>query len=302
MTGSMVPEGADYILMKEHAELIASGKIRCIKKGVSDNICYQGEDVRIGDSILKPGTRLLPVHIAMLASVGCINPFVYRMPAVAVISTGNELVQPGQKPGKALIRDSNGYQLVAQVSQFGLFGDYLGIVKDSKSALKDVLTRALERYELLLISGGVSVGDYDYVPEVLDMLHVETFFHGMHVRPGKRLLFGKREGHYVVGMPGNPVSSLIQFEVLVKPLMNRLVGCTDKPLRFLLPLEKDYSRIKKETLSFVPVRLTEAGTVISLEYHGSAHIHAYTGADGIMEIPLGVSELKKGDLVNVRPF
>jgi molybdopterin molybdotransferase len=302
MTGSMVPGGADYILMKEHAEISASGKIRCLKESDDDNICYQGEDVRAGDSILKPGTRLLPVHLAMLASVGCINPFVYRMPVVAVLSTGNELVQPDQKPGAAQIRDSNGYQLVAQVSQMGLPCDYLGIVKDSKSALSEVLTGALERYELVLISGGVSVGDYDYVPEVLDRLRVNTLFHGMHVRPGKRLLFGKRDDRYVVGMPGNPVSSLVQFEVLVKSLLNRLMGCTDKPPRLLLPLENDYIRKKKETLSLVPVDLTETGTVVPLEYHGSAHIQAYAGARGIMEVSLGVLELKKGAMVYVRPF
>jgi molybdopterin molybdotransferase len=302
MTGSMVPEGADCILMKEHAEISASGKIRCSIESDADNICYQGEDVKRGDSILKPGTRLLPVHLAMLASVGCINPFVYKMPAVAVLSTGNELVRPDQKPGAAQIRDSNGYQLVAQVSQMGLHGDYLGIVKDSKSALNEVLTAALERYELVLISGGVSVGDYDYVPEVLDRLKVETLIHGMQVKPGKRLLFGKREGHYVVGLPGNPVSSLIQFEVLVKLILNRLMGCTDKAVRFLLPLEKRYTRKKMETLSFVPVDITENSTVMPLEYHGSAHIKAYTGARGIMEVPLGVSELKKGAGVYVRPF
>jgi len=302
MTGAMIPEGADFILMKEHAEITPSGKVRRIKASANANICHQGEDVRTGDIVLTRGTRLLAAHLAMLASVGCTAPLVYRKPAICVISTGNELTDPGRVPEAGKIRDSNGYQLSAQVSQMGLSADYLGIVRDDGAELFKLMAEALVKYEVILISGGVSVGDYDYVPEVLGKLHVDILFHGMHVRPGKRLLFGKKGSCYVAGLPGNPVSSFVQFEVLVKPMINRLMGCTGRPLILLLPLEKAYSRKKKDTLLFVPVAFTEKGTVIPLEYHGSAHIHAYTVAMGIMEIPAGVGEIKAGEMVHVRPL
>lgn len=302
MTGAMVPEGADFILMKEHADVTASGKIRCTMENAVDNICRKGEDIRSGDVILSPGTRIQPAHLAMLASAGCISPFVYKIPGVAVISTGNELVGPDQRPAPGKIRDSNGYQLSAQISQTGISSDYLGIIRDEESELSNVLKAAFEKYELVLISGGVSVGDYDYVPETLRKLNMEILFHGMNVKPGKRLLFGKKNGHYAVGMPGNPVSALVLFEVLVKPLLNRLMGSTERPLRLHLPLGQAYSRKTKEALFFIPVDLTETGVVLPLEYHGSAHIHAYTRAKGIMEVPAGLNYIKEGALVHVRPL
>ena len=302
MTGAMVPGGADFILMKEHTENVASGRIRRILVSEHENICYKGEDVRAGDIILFPGTRLLPPHLAMLAFVGCVFPIVYRMPAIGVLSTGNELVDPALKPGAGKIRESNGSQLKAQAEQMGLSADYLGIAPDDEDILYGMMVKALEKYEVVLISGGVSVGDYDYVPAVLSRLNVEPLFHGMNVKPGKHLLFGKRKDRYVVGMPGNPVSSLVQFEVLVKPLLNRLMGYTGRPLWLPVPLEETYKRNRHDTLFFIPVDLTEHGTALPLEYHGSAHIHAYIKAKGIMEIPVGVNEIKKGEMVHVRPL
>lgn len=302
MTGAMVPAGADFILMKEYAELTGPDSVCCNRVSANQNICFRGEDIKAGDIILGPGTRLQPAHLAMLAATGCTNPIVYKMPGVAVISTGNELVEPEQSPGPGKIRNSNGYQLAAQVMQLGLSPDYLGIVADDKPALHKMLAEAIKKFSVILISGGVSVGDYDYVPEILRQLKVELLFHGMHVKPGKHLLFGKRGNHYVVGMPGNPVSSFVQFELLVKPLLNQLMGNTAQPVQLYLPLEESYLRKKPDTLLFIPVSFTSSGTVLPIEYHGSAHIFSYTQAQGIMEVPVGVSEIKKGEWVHVRPL
>ena len=302
MTGAMVPEGADFVIMKEDIEEIAPNFVRCNRETSRANICYTGEDVKSGDLVLKKGDVISPAHIAILASVGCTDPLVYKRPTVAIISTGNELVEPGEKPGTSKIRNSNSYQLMAQNQQLGVTSDYLGIIPDDENSVKNILTLALEKYDVTIISGGVSLGDFDFVPKILNELKVNIRVHGMNVRPGKHLLFGERANHYVFGMPGNPVSSFVQFEVLVKPFLNTLMGKTAEEAFLHLPIEEDYLRKKGDQLVFVPVSLTNQGTVLPLEYHGSAHIHAYSFAQGIMEVPKGISLIKKGETVCVRPL
>jgi molybdopterin molybdotransferase len=301
MTGAMVPEGADFVLMQEHAEEVY-GKITCSTKSNHANICYCGEDVKKGDVVLEAGLYILPQHIAVLASVGAINPLVYKIPSVSVISTGNELVEPNQKPMIAQIRNSNGYQLISQVVQRGITPNYLGIVKDNKILLQQTLTIAIENHDLILISGGVSVGDYDYVPQVLNDLGVEILFHGLTAKPGKHLLFGKKDHHFIFGLPGNPVSSFVQFELLVRPFINGMMGKATRKSILELPLEESYIRKKNHTLDFIPVKITPEHTALPIDYHGSAHIHSYTKADAIMEIPIGVSQIIKGEIVHVRPL
>jgi molybdopterin molybdotransferase len=302
MTGAMVPEGADFVIMKEHVTNIGSGKIHCLKDVSRANICYRGEDVKSGDVVLNKGCKLMPAHIALLASVGHIHPIVYKMPSVAIISTGNELVEPDEYPGTSKIRNSNSCQMASQSLLLGLSPDYLGIIKDDENSLKMALTGAIEKYQVVLISGGVSVGDYDFVPKILRELGVEILFHGIKAKPGKHLLFGRYDNHFVFGMPGNPVSSFVQFEVMVKPLLYKIMGNSVHAPFFYSPLEEGIVRKKTDELNFTPVIFTANGTVQPVEYHGSAHIHSFTKAQGIMEIPLGIAELKKGEIVCVRPI
>lgn len=301
MTGAMIPPGADYVLMKEHAAILTFDSIKCSRFSESTNICYQGEDVKSGDRILAAGTKLLPAHLAIMAAAGCIRPRVYTMPKIAVISTGNELVEPDKKPGSGKIRNSNGIQLTAQTLHFGLQADYLGIIPDNREKLTEVLNGALMKYQVILISGGVSVGDYDFVPSVLQQLNVDIMIHGMNVKPGKHLLFGRKENHFVLGLPGNPVSSFVLFEMIVKPLLNSLTGNSETSGWLSVPLAREYNRKKDDTLFFIPVSLIE-GAAVPVEYHGSAHINAYSGAGGIMEIPVGVRSIRERDMVNVRPI
>jgi molybdopterin molybdotransferase len=302
MTGAMVPMGADFVVMKEDIEVFPGEFVQCTRETSKDNICYRGEDIKTGDLVLKKGDLILSAQIAMLASVGCIKPLVYNFPTVAIISTGNELVEPNELPSISKIRNSNGYQLIAQVQQLGIKPDYLGIVRDDESSLLEILSGALDKYDVTIISGGVSVGDFDFVPKILNQLDVNIRIHGMNVRPGKHQLFGERASHYIFGMPGNPVSSFVQFEVLVKPFLNALMGKMAEQTLLHLPLEAEYTRKKGDLMIFVPVTLTSQSAVRPLEYHGSAHIHSYTQAFGIMEIPNGISLLKKGDIVSVRPL
>ncbi len=300
MTGAMMPEGADFLLMKEHAELTDAAVVRRIRPLESASICYKGEDIKSGDTVLRPGIKLLPAHLAVMAASGCVRLLVTRQPEVAVISTGDELVEPGDKPGEGKIRNSNGLQLTAQTRQLGLQADYLGIVPDNRQKLFETISDAFLKYHIVLITGGVSVGDFDFVPDILRKLHVDVLIHGMKVKPGRHLLLGRKENRYVIGLPGNPVSAFVLFELLVKTLLGRLMGSTEISPVLRVPLAESYSRKNQDMLFFIPVFLSGDGTALPLEYHGSAHIHAYSSANGIMEVPVGVKEIKKGDLVHVR--
>jgi len=302
MTGAMVPEGADFVVMKEHVETLDADHIRCNRETSHANICLLGEDVKVGDLVLKSGERILPSHIAILASVGCSLPLVYLMPSIAIISTGNELVEPAMKPGSSKIRNSNSYQMYAQIQQMGILPTYLGIVRDDQDSLEKVLASSLQNFNVTLISGGVSVGDFDFVPTILSKLGVDIPFHGMDVKPGKHLLFGEKDNHFIFGMPGNPVSSFVQLEVMVKPFLAGLMGREEENVYCYLPLEEEFVRTKGDQLIFIPALPTGQGTVIPVEYHGSAHIHSYIHARVIMEIPKGILKIKKGEHVRVRPL
>ena len=251
---------------------------------------------------MRRGTLLKAPHLAVLASVGIDTPLVSKRPTVAVISTGSELIEPSETPQQQQIRNSNSYQLVAQLKNNGILADYLGIVRDEEQEVYNKLESATKKYDIVLISGGVSVGDYDYVPEILDRLGAKILLHGLNVKPGKHLLFAKLADKYIFGLPGNPVSSFVQFELLVRPFMMKLMGGAQKKTVLKLPLATDYFRKKADNLLFVPVSCTADGAVQPIEYHGSAHIHAYTTAEGILEIPVGQNEIKKGELVHVRPL
>jgi len=301
MTGAMLPEGADFVLMKEHVEITGSGTLRREKLSDNANICQKGEDLRKGDPVLLKGIRIAPAHAAVLAATGCLEPRVYQLPRIAILSTGNELTNPAEKPEKGKIRNTNGYQIYAQALHYGISAFNLGIVPDDKESLKETIAGIIDQYDLLIITGGVSVGDYDYVPEILGSLGIEELFRGLRIKPGKHMILGRKDNHFIAAMPGNPVSAFVLFEVVIKPLLNRITGSDDNIRRLILPYERDFSRSNDDILLFLPVQITGNGTVVPVEYHGSAHIHAYTQADGIMEIPVGVSEIRKGEKVHVRP-
>jgi molybdopterin molybdotransferase len=300
MTGAPLPEGADCVIMIEDVEEIAANLIRYKKDRVKENICYTGEDIRIDDLLLHQGTRIMPQHIAVMATAGCANPLVYKKVRVAVISTGDEIIEPNEIPKYSQIRNSNSYQLMAQIIKFGGMPDYIGIAVDTREGIMKKIIRALDGNDIVLLTGGVSMGDYDYVPEVFKELDIEVRFKSISVQPGRPTLFGTRQRQFIFGLPGNPVSSFLQFELLVKPLISKISGHHYTPLVIRLPMGKPYSRKRSDRMSWLPVRIHETGEVFPLEYHGSAHINSLAEADGFISIAIGQTELRKGDLVNVR--
>ncbi|MEZ5198159.1 MAG: molybdopterin molybdotransferase MoeA [Bacteroidales bacterium] len=300
MTGAPIPAGADTVIMVEDVEKIGEHKIKYLKDKVKDNICYRGEDILKNEVVLRKGTLVRAQHIAVLASAGCIRPLVSRKIKIAVISTGDELVEPDVKPAISQIRNSNAYQLLAQAEAVGASASYIGIALDTEESTRDKITEAFKENDIILLTGGVSMGDYDYVPQVLYELGVSTKFKSIAVQPGRPTVFGLRGNQYIFGLPGNPVSSFVQFELLVKPLVYKLSGYDFHPTRIRLPLGKDYTRKRSSRLSWLPVRINENGEVFPLDYHGSAHINALTVADGLISVPIGQSLINKGELVDVR--
>ena len=300
MTGAMIPEGADCVIMVEHTETIDDAFVRFTETKTKSNICIKGEDIQENDVVLKKGTRLKAQHISVLAEVGCTQPLVYKRVRVGIIATGSELVEPNETPAPTQIRNVNSWQLMAQLEKIGITGNYYGIVADSKEATKEVIAKCVEENDLLIISGGVSVGEYDYIPQILKELEFNIWFHTLSVKPGKHTVFATRQGKYVFAMPGNPVSSFVQFELLGKALVFRLMGHDYHPGIVRLPISCDYKRKRVDRLEFIPVRLNANNQVIPVDYHGSAHINAFTQADGIMAIPRGVDEFTEGEFVHVR--
>lgn len=300
MTGAPVPEGTDVVLMVEHTEDVGGNRIKYLRDNVKDNVCYLGEDVKEGELLIPKGTLIKPQHIAVLATAGCVEPLVYKKVKVGVISTGDELVEPHVKPAISQIRNSNAYQLLSQVEYLGVEAQYIGIALDTEESTREMLVKAFEENDVILLSGGVSMGDFDHVPKVLEELGVELKFTSIAVQPGRPTVFGVRDKQFIFGLPGNPVSSFVQFELLVKPLIYNLMGFDFQPIKIQLPMGKEYSRRKSSRLSWMPVKVNEKGEVIPIDYHGSAHINALTLADGLISIPIGSIKLETGELVEVR--
>lgn len=300
MTGAAVPEGADYVFMLEDSEETEDGKVRFTGRPGNDNIARAAEDCYSGQTVLKAGQIIKPQEIAVMAVVGAMEVTVSCRPKVGVISTGNELVEPGQIPAGAQIRNSNASQLMAQIARAGATGRYYGIARDEEASIEALLHKAVEENDVVLISGGVSFGDFDLVPKVMRTLGLTMHFDQVAMQPGKPLTFCTGEKKAVFGLPGNPVSTFVQFEVMVRPFLDRMTGVTVDEPKMMMPLAADYSRKRAERLAWIPFTVTPAGEALPVEYHGSAHITALTGAWGLITIPRGQSWIQKGEMVSVR--
>jgi molybdopterin molybdotransferase len=225
MTGAPVPPGADAVVKVEHLSESAPGaKIELLRGAAAgDNICRRGEDVAAGSELLPCGTRVEPHHVGLLAGQGCVRLVCYRRPRVAVLATGSELVPANTKPGPGQIRNSNSISTVAAVLSTGALGHDLGLAVDDEQLLRAAVRRALTQ-DVVLLSGGVSAGVRDLVPDALAAEGVEPVFHHVTMQPGRPVLYGVKHATHVFGLPGNPVSAFVCFEVLVRPLLRRLMG------------------------------------------------------------------------------
>ncbi len=302
MTGAPIPEGATMVVMKEIA-IEENGEVRFTKTPSNSNICFKGEDIKVGELLIEKGSRITSRHIATLAASGYSEAYIYKQPKVAIYATGNELTEPGHSLLDGKIYNSNSYQLMAECHSIGLEASYRGILPDVKEKVLSALNSDSQTFDLVILSGGVSVGDYDFIPTVLQELGFSTQFQTLSTKPGKHTLLASKDGCHILGLPGNPVSTLTQFEFVGKAILNALQGVKkDSDVTFKAPLAKDYIRKSGDKLEFLPAVLNEFGEATLLNYNGSAHIVALSKATILISIEQGVTSLKKGDLVRVRPL
>jgi molybdopterin molybdotransferase len=301
MTGAMLPQGADTVLMFEHSEE-KEGWVRATQALKKENIRQKGEDAREGDLLLSPGLLITPSVLALLASVGCDPVTVSRRPSVVILSTGDELVEPEARPGVGQIRNSNGVQTCAQLQSLGIAGRYEGIVPDRLEDLVEHIRKAQLESDLIVMSGGVSAGDLDLVPEAFQACDYRILFDSIAVQPGRPTVFGTDGRGFCCGLPGNPLSSFVIFELLLKPFLFSLMGHAYRPGLVQAVLTKTLSRRNASRQGFYPVLLETPGQATPLDYHGSAHLLALCRANGLVSVPLGEKEIKEGTLVHVRPL
>jgi molybdopterin molybdotransferase len=223
MTGAPLPAGADAVVMVEHSEKRAGRVVLRREVRPGDNIGLAGEDLKRGETALERGTLVGPAEIGMLAAAGLARVAVARRPKLAVIATGDEIVEPGQRKRPGQIRNANGPALTAMAAAAGAEAVYLGIARDRESSLASKLSRA-KAADILVLSGGVSVGDYDLVKSELEASGVRPVFWQVRIKPGKPVFFGVRGRQLVFGLPGNPTSAMVTFLLFVRPAVDRMLG------------------------------------------------------------------------------
>ncbi|MCE5257040.1 MAG: molybdopterin molybdotransferase MoeA [Spirochaetaceae bacterium] len=307
MTGAPIPAGADAVQRIEWTEsagqdLDGCPLVRFTDEETLSNIIRRGENLEAGEPLLGP-RLLLPQDIGILAAGGIAEVEVAAKPRLIVISTGDEICTQGEALGQASIYDSNGPQLRAQAEAFGCNSEYRGIVRDNEEELAEVFGKALDEADIVLVSGGVSMGDFDYVPPIMVKLGVKPVYHSLAMRPGKPSFFGMRGQTSVFGLPGNPVSTFVNFEVLVKPYIRAMTGMENAPEYLPVRLDRALVRTAGDRVEFLPATLHMDGTTLCatpLEYHGSSMITVLASASALLRMEIGQTRAEAGETINAR--
>ncbi|MEJ2719547.1 MAG: molybdopterin molybdotransferase MoeA [bacterium] len=290
MTGAPVPAGTGRVIKVEEA-VEEDGYVKFIEPSASKNIRRRAEDVTVGDTVLDAGVKIGPLEIANLISCGITEVEVIRRLRVVVIATGDEIVDSFSdlRPGK--IMNSNGPLLSALAAHHGFEITGEELVGDDLARLTESIQRGLDRSDIVMLSGGVSEGDFDYVPEAMRRCGLEIHFDRVATKPGKPVTFGSGKGGIFFGLPGNPVSTYVSFHTFVLRAAARLAGAQYELKQFKIRLARDLKRKPDDRTALVPCRITADGFVEPVTYHGSAHLAAVLRAEGFMTIPKNTPEL-----------
>ena len=308
MTGAPVPNGADAVVMVEYTQAVGDKVIvnRSVKPG--ENVVAARAEARRGDVMVRRGTRVHHAVVAIAAAVGQPELTVHRRPRVAVLATGDELVDINLPPGPNEIRNSNTYSLAAQINEAGGNAALLPVAHDQADELALLLGKGLHA-DLLLLTGGVSMGKYDLVEEVLASLGAEFFFTGVAIQPGKPLVFGqvKADGQTTpfFGLPGNPVSTMVTFQLFVRPLLDALGGSKPEPLPFAQAKLKEPFTTKTGLTRFLPAHLGgthEDPEVELVRWQGSGDLMAAAKANCYIVVPPDLEKFAKGEVISVLLF
>jgi len=303
MTGAPIPAGADAVVMIERTKQPDPSHIHVDDKPIRPgmNLLARAREMRRGETVLAAGAVLRPQEFGLLASVGRTEVKLYPRPQVAVLSTGDEIVEASETPGPGQIRNGNGPMLLAQVLRAGGLPKFLGIARDRVDSLRPLLVEGLKN-QILVLSGGVSAGKLDLVPGVLQELGVEAHFHKVEMKPGKPVFFGSRAGTLVFGLPGNPVSALVCFELFVRPAIQRLLGRAE-PGPAMLPAKLiDDFTYKTDRPTYYPavLRLGSAGWEVQpVPWFGSADLRGLTHAEAFVLFPAGDHQHRAGQVFSV---
>jgi len=302
MTGAPIPKGADTVVKVEETEP-SKDTVKIFKEVErGGNIRPQGEDVKKGDCIIAKGTQIRPAEAGMLAILAKSFVLVYQRPRVAILSTGDELADLDERFDEEKIINSNSYGTAAAVQEAGGIPILLGIAKDQPAALKEKISHGLNA-DILVLSGGVSMGDYDFTKAVFKDLGAEMNFWKLAIRPGQPLAFGKIQGKLAFGLPGNPVSSMVTFEQLVRPAMLKMGGHRSygRPVVQAAFQEKFSKRTdRRHFLRGILSRENDVLTVRTTGDQGSGILTSMVKANGLIDVPEEVERLNPGDIVNVQ--
>lgn len=305
MTGAVIPDGADAVIMQE--QVIADESHITVEKRIEagNNIRRAGEDIAQGSKILHAGTKLMPAHLSLLASIGVGEVKVYRPINVALMATGDELTSPGSPLKEGAIYESNRYALYAMLKKQGCNVIDLGIVEDDQQALRDAFTQASQNADLVVTSGGVSVGDADYVKQILTESG-QVGFWKVAIKPGKPFAFGKIGNALFCGLPGNPVSSYVTFQQLVMPLLHKMSG-QSPTLPFVLKATttaKIRKRPGRADFQRGLFEISDNGEILVAAHgrQGSGVMSSISNANCYILLRQDDSDLEEGSEVSIQPF
>ena len=300
-TGAFVPHNADTVVMQEH--VMVNGNSILITKMPTQfaNVRNKGEQIGQEEVVFKANTLITPAAIGFLACLGITEIAVYKKPKVAILVTGNELVEPGKKLPKGKIYESNSVMLQAALQTIGIKKTKVYKVKDNLQATKKALKGILKEYDIVLISGGISVGDYDFVKEALLENGVEELFYKINQKPGKPMFFGSKNETLVFALPGNPASSLTNFYVYVYPAIKNRMGFSETHLpKLVRKLNSGFTNTTGKTL-FLKALYDETHVTV-LEGQSSAMLNTFAIANSLLIVPNDVETLKKGEFVKLLPI
>ncbi len=298
MTGAPMPSGADSVIMVEHVK--RDGDRISTDRAVSagDFVNPRASEARMGDVLLRSGCRLGYSEIALAATVGRDSLSVYPKVRVAIIATGDEVVEVSQTPRDFQVRNSNSYSIAAQVRRAGATADVLPVARDVYESTRELIERGLEA-DLLLLAGGVSAGKYDIVEKVLADLGAEFYFDRVKIQPGQPLVFGRARGRYFFGLPGNPGSTMVTFELFARAAIERLSGIADPPLPITYaPLATPF-RHRTGLTRFLPAILDAAGQLTPLASKGSSDVPALARSNAFLVAAEDRESWEAGELIKV---
>jgi len=306
MTGAPVPDGADAVVMVEYTSQKGSEVEIARPVSAGENVVPRAAEARSGSVLVEKGERLTDAAIALAASAGRATLPVYKRPRIAVLTTGDEIVPIDATPGPTQIRNSNSYSLSVQIRQTGGDPVLLGIALDEPRQLRSMIEQGLKA-DLLLMTGGVSMGRYDLVEQVLAELKAEFFFTGAKIQPGRPVVFGRcgesdKARTYFFGLPGNPVSTMVTFELFARPMLEALAGMSPRKLRFVYARLKSEIKVKTGLKRFLPAILSgefEDSQVELVPWQGSGDVAATARANCYIVIPPEQEIFAAGEFVPI---